>query len=409
MKRYLQDLDDGKELSPDHRQELEAYLQSPYREPARRWNQALPLDDAPFVEIWETWEMESRGAQSKDPRGVGKSPGALEVLREHLPQLSFPIREGISQTPAYRSATLAGNPSSAFPEAIGLSLERPEEVRLILHSSLAGRIPYLQVPHRPDFVRLVQALARRNEPVPVPAAQGAAAVAGYNNWARIWQHRERWESLPPEQRANPSWREEMVSLRPRKELYQDTFLILSRGPYSGVDAADLGLDEGRWLDLSLRIRLEHEATHCFTRRALGGMRNNLLDELLADYAGLRAATGRFPADWFLHCLGLGAEDESPRSGARVEIYRGDPPLSDPSFAALLELVRRAARQVERFAAELPQPDPEELPAHLGRELVALAQHRLDELAAENGAERLRESYKGLASVVGTAEARTDSS
>jgi hypothetical protein len=87
-------------------------------------------------------------------------------------------------------------------------------------------------------------------------------------------------------------------------LYQDRLIILSAGPYSNVTASNLGLTETEWQQLSLKIRLEHESTHYFTRRFFGSMRNNIADELIADYRGIVAALGYYRSDWFLHFVGL---------------------------------------------------------------------------------------------------------
>ena len=46
--------------------------------------------------FWERWAEEAR------------QRGAFAVLAEHLPQLRFPIREGMSETEAYRAATRRG-------------------------------------------------------------------------------------------------------------------------------------------------------------------------------------------------------------------------------------------------------------------------------------------------------------
>jgi hypothetical protein len=42
----------------------------------------------------------------------------------------------------------------------------------------------------------------------------------------------------------------------------------------------------------------------FTRRVFGSMRNNMLDELIADYIGIIEAMGTYQADWFLRFVGL---------------------------------------------------------------------------------------------------------
>ena len=311
----------------------------------------LPLPDEPFVATWERWAGEARGR------------GAFAVLREHLPQLRFPIREGISQSEDYRAATLRGVPPEDLAGATGLELPRPEAIELEIHPSPAGRIPVLLVRGRAEFVALLQALGKRNEPFHVPDSQGALMIGGFNNWARIRELRSRGQ--------------EMAEILPRKELYQDRFILLSDGPYSAVPAADLGLGDGEWREISLAIRRDHECAHYFTRRLFGSMRNHAQDELMADWAGLVAATGRFRADWFLRFLGL--EDPSRyRPGGRLDIYRGDPPLSDEAFRLLHAVIRSAALNLESFDA------PTGTLEDRARMLAALASLRLDEFASPEG-------------------------
>lgn len=342
---------------------VEAYCQNVFDLRAIETGIRLPLDDEPFVACWERWVEEASGR------------GAFAVLSAALPQLRFPIRSGISETAGYRAATRQGRPPEEVEEASGLGLERPERVELALHATGAGRIPVVVVRHRPDFERLVQALTRRNEPVPVPSAQGAAMISGYVNWIRAREAR-RLLGRPPG--------------ADDKALYQDRFLLLSDGPYSGVSAAELGLDESAWRDTSLALRRDHEGAHYLTRRLLGSMRNHLHDELLADYAGMAAATGGFRADWFRAFLGLGTAD------GRVQIYRGDPPLADGAFAALQEMVANAAERVEAF-------DRDRRPARSlrGRTIavLAIASLRLDEMAAADGAERLAEAVAAVDAAV----------
>lgn len=293
-----------------------------------------PLPDEPFVETWRAYAR------------VARRVGAAACLRERLVQLQFPIREGMSRTEAYRLATRSGvRPPNG---TAGLELERPEDIELRIHRTAAGRIPVITVGHRPDFVALVRALARRNEPEPIPPAVGALMVAGYNNWDRVAALREAWLRADPGRRA-ADWAVAFRELLPQKELYQDRIILLCAGPYSGVPAESLRLGAEEWSRLSLTIRLEHECTHYFTRRVFGSMRNALLDELIADYAGIVAAAGRFRADWFLRFMGLdGGDDASPRTGARIEVYRGSPPLSDAAFAVLCRVVRLAALQLEAY-------------------------------------------------------------
>lgn len=295
----------------------------------------FPLAPEPHVAAWEEYAT------------IAKEVGAFEVLSKRLVQLQFPVLEGISQTEAYRCATRKGVLVDGMVEATGLVLKQPEQLQLIVHQSLAGAIPVLLAGNREDFVSLVQALTMRNEPLPVPASMGACMVAGFNNWDRVRQYRKQWEAQNPANCSEADWTAEFGKLIPQKQLYQDRFIILSHGSYSNVSANDIGLPEQKWRHLSLTIRLEHECTHYFTRRLFNSMRNNLLDELIADYRGIVAAIGHYRADWFLRFLGL-ESFPNYRSGGRLQNYRGQPPLSDKAFKILQALVKDAAENLQRF-------------------------------------------------------------
>jgi hypothetical protein len=217
-------------------------------------------------------------------------------------------------------------------------------------------------------------------------------VSGYNNWSRIRELRRRWEALPAPERETATWNEEFQRLQGRRELYQDRFILLSDGPYSAVPAADLGLEEAEWRAISLALRRDHECTHYLTRRLFGSMRNNLLDELIADYTGMVGAAGRFRASWFLRFVGL---EDFPRyrPGGRLDLYRGKPPLSDGAFRVLQALVKRAAEGLERFDAGLP-PGPRG-PEETALLIAALASLRLEDLAAGDAVERLGRTLSEL--------------
>jgi len=174
---------------------------------------------------------------------------------------------------------------------------------------------------------------------------------------------------------------EFQALIPQKALYQDRFIILSDGPYSGVAAVEMGLSESEWKAASLVIRREHECTHYTTRHVLHSMQNRLLDELIADYMGIIAVAGRFKADWFLRFLGL---ENFPqyRQGGRLENYRGDPPLSDGAFKLLQTLARQAALNVERFDAQYRKSH--EIEPNNTRLLFALTRFTIEELASRLG-------------------------
>ncbi len=333
-----------------------------------------PLPDEPFVRVWENYAREVEQAAN------------LGVLSKYLVQLRFPVRTGMSQNADYLAATRRGANPDDLEAATGLGLQYPEQCQLVLHPTPAGRIPLLLAEARQDFVLLVQALAKRNEPVPVPDSMGASMVAGYNNWHRIQVLRSAFEASNP---PPASWDREFQKIQEQKSSYQDRFIILSNGPYSGIPASDLGLPEEQWRCLSLAIRREHECAHYFTRRVFGSMRNNLIDELIADYWAISTTLGRFRADWFLRFLGLEAFPHY-RVGGRLQNYQGDPPLSQGAFVILQRLVKHAAGNLERFdcryASELRQPDAQ--PAAF----LALSALTVEEIASEDGAHILAESF-----------------
>jgi hypothetical protein len=345
---------------PAERGELLAYNRSVFAVPG---DVRLPLPDEPFVAAWTRYTAEAR------------TRGLLPVLREHLVQLRFPVGAGRSADEAYRAATGRG---IVPPGTGGLELEDPEGLRLFIHPTPAGAVPVLLASRRADFEALVRALTRKNEPVPIPPSMGAAMVGGYNNWGRVAELRRAWETGEVDADGARDWSTAFAVLKQRRELYQDRFILLSGGPYSGVPAEAMGLGPDEWSRASITIRLEHECAHYFTRRVLGSMRNNLLDELIADYAGIVAAAGRYRAGWFLRFCGLEGEDGC-RADGRLWNYRGDPPLSGAAFTVLQRIVRAAAREVERYDAGLDASS--RTPEGRARALLALAARTLEEIAA----------------------------
>ncbi|BBD63714.1 hypothetical protein NIES4072_26300 [Nostoc commune NIES-4072] len=319
-------------------QELLAYNQNTFDHSFSTLRAKFPLPPEPHVAAWEEYAV------------IAQEIGVFQALSSKLVQLKFPILQGISQTQVYRFATRKGMTVDGMIEATGLILQQPEQLQLILHQSLAGVIPVLLTRNREDFVSLVQALTMRNEPKPVPASMGACMVTGLNNWDRVRQYRQQWSAKNFGNCSESSWLEEFGRLIPQKQLYQDRLIILSDGFYSNVSASDIGLLEPEWWCISMTIRLEHECTHYFTHRLFGSMRNNLLDELIADYRGIVAAIGHYRADWFLRFLGLESFPDY-REGGRLQNYRGQPPLSEGAFKILQALVKSAAENLERFDAE----------------------------------------------------------
>jgi len=175
-----------------------------------------------------------------------------------------------------------------------IDFENPEGIEIELFCSVAGKIPIITAKSTADFEKLVTNIVNRGIRNPFIKNLGASFVFGKIN----------------------------------------RFIILSYKPYSNVLASDAGLDETLWIEKSLVIRKHHECVHYYTKRYYGSTRNNLHDELIADFYGLWAAFGTYEADLFKKFLAQG----------RLRIYVQDLP---PSAAAIIEkLAYAVADQLE---------------------------------------------------------------
>ena len=357
--------------------ELLSYNENHFEPAGLERSGPLPLADEPFVATWERYAREA------------EREGAWSVLRKALVQLRFPVRGGMSREPAYEAATR--RPAPVSDRVAPLRLQRPDGLRIDIHATPAGRLPVLIAACRKDFESLVQALTKRNEPVPVPASVGACMVAGYTNVERLRRLKDRWWTTQPFP-TEAGWRRKLRELLPNEGLYRDRFVIASTTPYSAVPARRLGLDPRMWEQLSLAIRIEHESMHYFTRRVFGSMKNRLLDELIADYAGIVRATGRFRGDWALRFLGLESYPDY-RAGGRLEHYRGNPPLSDGAFRILQCLVKRAVENLEVWSATVEDATRLDSPI---RTVVALTRLTLEHLAATDAEHLLRAAVRDVA-------------
>ena len=349
---------------------LLAYNQNPFQTAPATTD--FPLKDEAHVTAWSEYEKDAHDG------------GPFDALKRRIVQLRFPIRAGMSGEEAYRKATRKGLLAESDEFSPGLELHRPSDLELIICPTMAGRVPVLVAGDRSDFVCLVQAFAERNEPVPVPESMGACIVKGFNNWDRIATFRKNWEREHPFPFGGETWSEEFGRLISRKELYQDRFIILSRGPYSAVSAGDVGLHDEEWLHRSLVLRREHEFTHYFTYRLFDEMRNNLLDELIADFVGLQRAFGRYRADFALRFLGLESYPKR-REGGRLEVYRGKPPLPDEGLDVLACLAFRVSHNLEDFCSE--HTDTLNDLSGMARVTLALIGLTLEELASSEMRER----------------------
>jgi hypothetical protein len=359
--------------------ELDAYCRQQFDQNSTLPLSQLPLADELHVATWRRYAEEA--AQST----------VFDILRPKLVQLHFPIQAGISETEGYRAVTRRGVSSTLIAEATGIALAAPERLELVLYDGAAGTIPVLIAPERADFVTLAQAFLWRNEPRPVPDSMGACMIAGFNNWDRVHTYQLEWRRRNPD----AEWRQEFRRLIASKPLYQDRFILLSDGPYSAAPAESLQLHPSQWQRLSRQIRLEHEYAHYFTARIFGAMRRHLLDELLADYAGIVAAVGCYRADWFLHFMGLEKYPDY-RPGGRFENYVNNSLADAAGTAHLQGVIVRAAETLEAFdrscvARAAGHSDRKEQAVAL----YTIALHSLADLASAGGSRRLAEQYQIL--------------
>jgi uncharacterized protein DUF7005 len=289
----------------------------------------------------------------------------LGCLEEVMPQLRFPVAEGMRSDPEYREATLKGGQQGVRG---GLELKYPSEFRLVLHDAGFGSVPALMPKGREDFRALVQAIMGRNEPIEVPDSMGACVVAGYNNWGRI--HRMKSQFLVDH--PFESWAQRFAEIRKSPELYTDQFFIISDGPYSGVSSSALDLAEDSWCELSSQIRLHHESFHLFCRRFHGTMQSNALDETFADFMGLIQSLGTFDQSWFYLFMGL--EREQYREGGRLQNYCQQ--LSKPAFEIVCRLTRDAGRNLSGVSSRLKDvPVRDKMKFLLRHDLLDLAEGR----------------------------------
>ncbi|MGC8917493.1 MAG: DUF7005 family protein [Thermoanaerobaculum sp.] len=283
--------------------------------------------------------------------------GLYEKLAEAFPQLFFLPAAGLRQSPEWNAAVGRGEtPAGPLP-----ALTFPEGLALHLLPTPVGTLPALVCAAREDFERLVQLLAYRGEPLPVPPSMGATLVQGLPN-------RTRFKALEHRSATAP-WLTFREAQKRSKALYQDRLVLAWDGPYSGV-AAVPGLDERSWRHRSLTIRLAHEATHYLTVRVFARLGHTVLEELVADWVGLWQAFGDYPLELAQRFLGV----EGPgtfRPGGRLANYRGTPPVSEAAFALLATATARATETLAKV--KTPAPPPMRL-------LVSLLSTSLEELA-----------------------------
>lgn len=181
-------------------------------------------------------------------------------------------------------------------EDLQIAFENPDAVAVIIYESFAGKIPIITAQSDTDFERLVLNIIYKDKHYPHVKKQGASFALGEQN----------------------------------------RFIILSHKPYSNLPASSIGLDDTTWREKSLTLRKFHECAHYYTKRYHGSSRNNLHDELIADFCGMWAAFSEYRAEYFTKFLAQG----------RMQIYMEG--LSPTASKAVEKLAYLASAWVEKW-------------------------------------------------------------
>ena len=210
----------------------------------------------------------------------------------------------------------------------------------------AGPVRVITLQQRADFELFLQIMAHRCEPVAIHPTQGASILDGVANWRNIETHREEYIRETVAKGEQPDWDAEFRRFISDKRNYLDALIILSTGPYSGIPAAEMNLEEKAWLSLSYTIRKSHECTHFLCRRLYREKIDPIWDELVADAVGLYAAFGS--CDPNTAELFLGIRNGVYRDG-RLQIYAGP-----EEREALARRIHAVLPEIRKACAELPE-------------------------------------------------------
>jgi len=252
-----------------------------------------------------------------------------ELIREMFVELSFPVTYGQSENLEFLTARKRGILPSCLQDA--WVPDAPDGIHIYLHQTPIGRLPVIECESDKDFICLLQSLVYSCEPCHVPDSRGAAIIKNYNNWTRVNMHRNVLTGAIPKD----------VSL------YRDYIVLLSHRNYSGVTSEAFGLKDADWRQKSLILRREHEVAHYMTQRFYHSAKNEIHDEIIADFMGLTLAFGDYDPVKFLTFLGLENYPDY-RLGGRLEIYLT---IDDVDFNSLCKTLILAAHNIATYYRE----------------------------------------------------------
>lgn len=248
----------------------------------------------------------------------------LGYLAEEYPQLY--LNPDTDTREAYRRVVLRGEE----PETKSLSHYQGDPAdREEIADTPAGQVRVVTLGNRQDFELVLRGLmAAKDGPLtPIPESQGAAMLTVFN-WPRIHTH---LAAFPEKEREV-----ELKRFTAVRENYIDTLVVLSRGPYSHVDAVTVGETDAEWLDHSDTIRRFHELSHVICRRLYPGDIAPIRDELVVDAVGLIAAYGQF--DLLLEQRFLGVQG-GRYVGGRLGNYTDNPDTLASQASSALERIK----------------------------------------------------------------------
>lgn len=357
--------------SIDLSDKLKAYLFNKF--PLNDDCTASSFTEGTEIQFWEDFLMNF--SNGKD---------IFNALKECYPSLNFLIDKEIDKAELYNNMLLKGTTNDIKLTSY-IKLEDTKNISLELHESIAGKIPVLTIPNNEDFVKILQSIIHKNNPLPIPASMGAVLLNGLNNSKRFNIIKKNWLQNNPFGDWNTEFSNNIML---KKSLYKDKLIILSTKPYSNVTASQLGLEEDIWISYSISIRKEHEFTHLYTLKKYGQATNNLHDELIADYIGIVKTIWNYNKVWMLTFMGL---ENYPhyREGARLENYVKESKLSPDDFKQLITIIKNAIENIAIFDKAVGKV--KSIKDQTCR-IDALCEISLIDLASANGAALLIDIY-----------------